>query len=267
VKRRPSFGRSRKERGLDQCDTPPIALAPLFVHEPLLRGVTEICEPFCGKGNLVLAMRARGIVVHASDIVFRDCPDSTVQDFRSMTRRPAGCDVLLSNPPFADAMDHIEHAFSLGFRIVIFLLKSDFFCTNERFQRLHMPGHLLRVYPLAERLQDMHDANFAGKKASQSQTHAWHVLDRGYCGPATICPVSIHAPELRMPWQRSDNGTGYHGPRGTSRAYVLHRLTQAGLTDLATQLKRGEVSVREALSRLAAAKIETTVGVSGGPTS
>ena len=46
----------------------------------------------------------------------------------------------------------------------------------------------------------MHDANFAGKKASQSQVHAWYVLDRNYCGPATINPVSIYRPGERMPW-------------------------------------------------------------------
>jgi hypothetical protein len=54
----------------------------------------------------------------------------------------------------------------------------------ERFERLHKPGHLRRVHVLAERLQDMHDANFTGQKASQSQVHAWFVLDRDYCGPA-----------------------------------------------------------------------------------
>ena len=63
----PSLGRPRKVRGLDQFDTPPIALGPLFEHEPLLVGVTTVCEPFCGKGNLVIAMRARGLTVHASD--------------------------------------------------------------------------------------------------------------------------------------------------------------------------------------------------------
>ena len=57
-RRRPSFGRSRAVRGLDLFDTPPIALGPLFEHEPLLAGVTTVAEPFCGKGNLVIAMRA-----------------------------------------------------------------------------------------------------------------------------------------------------------------------------------------------------------------
>ena len=72
--RRPSLGRPRAVRGLDQFDTPPVALDPLFEHEPLLAGVTRVCEPFCGKGNLVLAMRARGLTVFASDIVSRRIP-------------------------------------------------------------------------------------------------------------------------------------------------------------------------------------------------
>jgi hypothetical protein len=42
-RRRPSF-RPKAERGLDQFDTPPIALPPLFVHEPLLANVTSICD-------------------------------------------------------------------------------------------------------------------------------------------------------------------------------------------------------------------------------
>ena len=80
-RRRPSFGRPRAVRGLDLFDSPPIALEPLFEHEPLLSGIRTVAEPACGKGNLVIAMRARGITVHASDIINRDCPNSTVLDF------------------------------------------------------------------------------------------------------------------------------------------------------------------------------------------
>ena len=68
----------------------------------------------------------RGITVYASDIEYRKCPDSTVLDFLLLRQRPAwDCDVLVSNPPFAEAMEIIEHAFALGFRIVILLLKAD----------------------------------------------------------------------------------------------------------------------------------------------
>ena len=91
---RPSFGRPRSIRGLDLFDTPEKALDPLFVHEPLLRGVTSIGEHFAGKGNLVTAMRKRGLTVHASDILDRGCPDPSVCDFFTMTA-PWAADVVL----------------------------------------------------------------------------------------------------------------------------------------------------------------------------
>src|SRR4249919_2694803 len=89
-RQRPSFGRSRAVRGLDLFDTPPVALCPLFEHEPMLAGVAAVVEPFCGKGNLVNAMPARGLTV---------LPDSTVLDFLAMIAQPPGCEVLLSNCP------------------------------------------------------------------------------------------------------------------------------------------------------------------------
>jgi hypothetical protein len=97
-------------------------------------------------------------------------------------------------------MGFIEHALALGFRVVVLLLKLSFLCTVERFERLHKPGHLRRVHVLAERLQDMHDANYVGERAGQSQVHAWFVLDQNHCGLGTINPVSIYKPTERMPW-------------------------------------------------------------------
>ena len=111
--------------------------------------------------------------------------------------------MLLSNPPYARAMDMIEHAFAIGFRVIILLLKSNFGGTEERYERLHPRGHLRRIHVLAERLQDMHDANFTGEKASQPLEHSWFVLDRNYCGKSTNNYVSIKNPTTRMPWQRS----------------------------------------------------------------
>jgi hypothetical protein len=64
-------------------------------------------------------MRARGLTVFASDKNKRGCPDSIVLEFEAMTERPPGCDVLISNCPYADAMGHIEHALALRFRLVV----------------------------------------------------------------------------------------------------------------------------------------------------
>jgi hypothetical protein len=251
---RPSFGRTLAVRGLDMFDTPPAALGPLFAHEPLLRGVTSVCEPFCGRRNLVTAMRERGLVVHASDIFSRGCPDSTTLDFFDMAERP--CSTLISNPPYAQVTALLEHAWRLRFRTVAFLCVSSFLQTADRYERVHKRGHLVRVHTLAERLQNMHDANYAGPKASQAQLHSWFVFDRNHCGPATINPVSLRQPDARLPWTDNgiDNGTDngrvnntYHGPRGTSRRYVMSRLARDGRADLTARVESGELSVRAAL--------------------
>ena len=189
--------------GFDLFDTPPIALEPLFEHEPLLAGMTTVAEPFCGVGNLVIAMRERGLTVHASDILDRGCPDSIVLDFLAMTIRPPSCDTLISNPSYARAMDFIEHAWALGFRVVALLLKLSFLCTAERYERLHRPGHLRRVHVLAERLQDMHNAQrlaAGGKKAGRS----WST--RGSCSTAITVAQPRSTRSLSTRRQRACRG-------------------------------------------------------------
>ena len=176
AKRRPSLGRSKSERGLDQFDTPPIALAPLFAHEPLLAGLTIVCEPFCGLGNLVIAMRERGLTVHASDIMDRGCPDSVVLDFLKMTDRPLDCDVCCPDPPFSIAMEIIEHAWRLGFRLVILLMEPSFLFSADRFERIHPHGHLRRLYPLAERLKDIRPAATPHRQRRQEEQPAPNAL-------------------------------------------------------------------------------------------
>ena len=199
----PSFGRTLTVRGLDMFDTPPIALDPLFAHETLLRGVTAVCEPFAGAGNLVGAMRERGITVFASDIFPRS--HCSRLDFFDMAAAP--CPVLVSNPPYSQATALFEHAFAIGFKVVVFLLTTNYLHTGDRRERIHKRGNLVRVHVLAERLQNMHDgAHLAagGKKASQPQVHSWFVFDRDHFGPAVVNPVSLHRPDEKMPWAEPD---------------------------------------------------------------
>jgi hypothetical protein len=141
-----------------------------------------------------------------------------------MAERPAGCDILLSNPPFGIAMEIIEHAWRLEFRLVVLLMEPSFLFSADRFERIHPHGHLCRIYPLAERLKDMHDANHianGGKKGSQPRMHCWYVFDRDYCGHATTIPVSINDPTARMPWQTTPRceqcAKPYQPQRSTSR--------------------------------------------------
>ena len=50
---------------------------------------------------------------------------------------PPDCDVLVSNPPFADALTYLDHAWALGFRLVVLLLEPSFLHSADRFERLH----------------------------------------------------------------------------------------------------------------------------------
>jgi hypothetical protein len=199
----PVFGRSLAIRGFDATDTPPAALGPIFSREPLLQGVTEIAEPFAGAGWLATAMRAKGITVHAGDIHPRGCPDCATRDFFDLTRAP--CGVLLSNPPYRSTEPALGHAWKIGFRTVILLLRTTFLHSVQRYETIHKSGRLARVFVLAERLT-MHDQTHlaaGGKTASQSQTHAWFTFDAAHYGPATIVPASINNPNERMPWEPS----------------------------------------------------------------
>ena len=196
---RPFFGRTLIVRGYDCTDTPPATIEPVFAREPLLQGVTEISEPFAGAGWLVGAMRAKGLVVHAADIFPRGCSGCATCDFFDLARAP--CGVLLSNPPYRSTELALEHAWKIGFRTVILLLRTTFLHSVQRYETIHKSGRLARVFVLAERV-NMHDAHFKGPKASQSQTHAWFTFDADHYGPATIVPASVNNPAERMPWER-----------------------------------------------------------------
>ena len=195
----PVFGRSLAIRGFDATDTPPATMGPVFAREPLLQGVTEISEPFAGAGWLVTAMRAKGLTVHAADIFPRGCSDCATCDFFDL--RDAPCETLLSNPPYRSTEPALEHAWKVGYRTVILLLRTTFLHSVQRYETIHKSGRLARVFVLAERV-NMHDAHFKGPKASQSQTHAWFVFDADHYGPATIVPASVNNPAERMPWER-----------------------------------------------------------------
>ena len=104
------------------------------------------------------AMRGHGPTVHASDIEYRGCPDSTVLDFLEMTDgrrlRCAGVESALRQGHGND-----RARLRLGFRVVILLLKANFAEHRGALRATAPRGHLRRVHVLAERLQDMHDAN------------------------------------------------------------------------------------------------------------
>lgn len=62
--------------------------------------VPEVWEPACGDGAMVREIRALGLKCHATDLVNRGCPHSSVSDFYAVSRSPAKA--IITNPPYGE---------------------------------------------------------------------------------------------------------------------------------------------------------------------
>jgi hypothetical protein len=172
------------ERGLDLYETPPCATIALTRAELL-----PLCiwEPACGPGAIVNVLRERGHRVIASDIVdygglgFR-------ADFLSVTKMPAGCGCILTNPPFQIVKKFIAHALDLAPRVII-LARLALLESAARTSIIEC-RNLARVHIFRNRLPMMHRHNWTGPRASNAVAFAWYVWDRGHHGPTTIDRIS-----------------------------------------------------------------------------
>src|SRR5690606_11761190 len=86
------------ERGNDLYETPEEAVWALLAVESV---PMSVWEPACGPGAIVRALRSSGRIVHATDLVEYDCPDShSRRDFLMETVKPVGIKAIVTNPPF-----------------------------------------------------------------------------------------------------------------------------------------------------------------------
>ena len=173
------------ERQRDEYDTPPPALWALLKAERLGSKGARILEPSAGTGNLVVPLRAAGFEVTASDISDRGCPDCAVADFFDLTELPAGCEILLTNPPYYCVEKFVRHALALQPRLLVLLLRLAFMEARRRTDILEDAG-LARIHVFDRRLPMMHRSSWTGKKANSGMAFAWFLWERGYRGPATI---------------------------------------------------------------------------------
>jgi len=89
--------------GIDACQTPPRALAPLL---PFIPRRWTIWEPASGEGLLVGALRAAGLKVIESDLI-------TGQDFFEYQPDQAW-DCLITNPPYSLKYHWLARCYDLG---------------------------------------------------------------------------------------------------------------------------------------------------------
>src|SRR5262249_38312933 len=153
------------DRGHDFYQTPEPATNRLLDTVDLSR--RTVWESCTGNGAMVRPMRSRDIAVVCSDIVQRDFPLDFVGDFFAQTTVPAGCSIIVTNPPFRLSAPFVRHALTLVYEVIIFE-KLTFFeaaCRTDLF----CPGSgLFAIYAFARRLPMIHRESWTGKRQDSS---------------------------------------------------------------------------------------------------
>lgn len=188
-------GNAAERRPLDAYFTPP-ALAGVclswLVRDGFYRAGT-VLEPSCGMGAFVAAARTvagnadidaldinpehRSDAYNAGATRFRDC------NFLSFDG-PETFDLIVGNPPFSDALAHVEKALSLRspWGSVAFLLRLAFLETQER-RPFWKQNPASKVYVFSQR------PSFTGG-GTDSAAYGLFVWQRGWTRPTELEVVS-----------------------------------------------------------------------------
>jgi hypothetical protein len=174
------------DRGLDLYETPPVAVRALLRVERIPR---RIWEPAAGRGAIVNVLRAAGHEVIASDIAdYGDPTHFASRDFLAEAKAPAGCEAILTNPPFQIVERFTAHALDLCPRVILLLRLA--FLESERRRGILEGRGLARVHVFRKRLPMMHRDGWDGRKANSGMAFGWFIWDRAYSGPTTIDRIS-----------------------------------------------------------------------------
>jgi hypothetical protein len=172
-------------RGLDLYETPAVAVTALLRVEQIPH---TAWEPASGRGAIVNVLRSAGHEVMASDIFDYGFPLQFCRDFLTETEMPAGCQAVLTNPPFRAIERFVAHALKLS-PLVIMLARLAFYESDRRSPILENAG-LARIHCFRKRLPMMHRDGWQGRKGNSGMSFAWFIWHRGHTGPTTIDRIS-----------------------------------------------------------------------------
>jgi hypothetical protein len=176
-------------RGDDLYETPEVAVKAVLKVEQLPPYVWECA---CGSGSIVKVLRSAGYRVVATDLVDYGCPESLSGiDFLMETRAPAGVEAIVTNPPFKLAGQFVERGLELCPRVIMLLRLG--FLESARRTKILDGGHLACVYPIIDRLPDMHRAGWDGPRVTSQTPFAWFVWSHHHRGPSTLRRISWKA--------------------------------------------------------------------------
>lgn len=181
-----------KDRKNDLYETPEQAITTLLRVEPL---PPVIWEPCAGRGAISRHLEWAGHNVIKQDLVSYENADAgilTPIDFLMEICAPAGCQTIVTNPPYKLADQFIRRGLELGCRTIVLL----------RLMALEGSGrsdlidnHLVRVWAGIERLPTMHREGWEGNRITNSGApFAWFIFDPVKRGDS---PIELR----RMSWR------------------------------------------------------------------
>jgi hypothetical protein len=163
----------------DYYVTPRKAIDSLLDAEPI-RG--PVWEPACGNGAISLALMARSIEVHSTDIADHGYGASGL-DFLFCARPRFSFKTMLTNPPFKLAQQFVQRALLLDCEKVIVLERLSWL-ESQRRRRFFENSPFARIW--------IHSSRQNVSRRGQDYGHngmicfAWFVFERGYGGQPTI---------------------------------------------------------------------------------
>lgn len=160
--------------GLDAYFTPEEATISLL-HFERSYIPRVVWDPYAGDGAITKLMARLGYEMHASDIKDYGLEGCQIADYR-IAQVPEGVEAIISNPPFAWALEFLKRALS-QVPYVAFLLRTHFLVeavTRDAFLDEHP---VTRPYYASLRLPRMHRFGWTGKKTSGLTPYSWAVWD------------------------------------------------------------------------------------------
>jgi hypothetical protein len=160
---------------LDRYETPAWVTDALVPHINKL--VHRIWEPASGSGAMADALREAGFHVHATDI-------ESGTDFLAAAKLPELIQAVVTNPPYGQACESIEHALDLTKPVsgaVAMLLRIDYDSARTRRHLFAEHDTFAKKLVLTRRIRW-----FAESMGSPSFNHAWFIWDWQHAGPPTV---------------------------------------------------------------------------------
>ena len=178
---------TEKERqNEDYYATDPIAIDGLKKVFDIPKGVWE-CS--CGEGHLSKRLEELGHTVVSSDLIDRGYGQGNV-NFLECEKRPSEIDCILTNPPYAKAMEFVLHSLKLldNGQYCIMFLKTTFLESKKRYEKLFSKHPPKYIFQFVSRVLCAKNAQFdvmiAGGGSAVS--YAWFVWEKGYKGDTII---------------------------------------------------------------------------------